>query len=418
MGFLEGIGGKPNVQSLKEKGDVEGLVRALSNKDPWVRCQAARALGELRDQRAVAPLLRIAESDTEPRVRTYAVEALTNFRDQRSVTVLIGALDNPGLRDKAAESLGAINDPSCVAPLLEIIRNPGDRRRLYAAKVLGLMGGPGSVQPLKVALEDKSWAVHHEAAKALETIARASENPSVRSDISAALEKAERERSNEYRKFRNFESLKAGEFAYSVTVAAGAIRWPEVCCLCLDPAETTCEVTAYDASAMRDVSVQGLPYCRFCYNLDLTALDTRTIIRSSAVEMDLHDSNVTFRFKNAEYGKRFEQANQTRQPTVVDRTGGRGVKTEGLKEIIMIKQGPPADEPYVIEILRALHPELADRQLLITTETSGSFAPDDLYVITRLRMRKGEGFDIAGKTIFQQYRDKQGNQGYLVFVYE
>jgi hypothetical protein len=84
----------------------------------------------------------------------------------------------------------------------------------------------------------------------------------------------------------------------------------------------------------------------------------------------------------------------------------------------VIKQGPRADEPYVVDVLRALRPELADRSLLVTTETSGSFAPDDLYVITRLRMRKGEGFDIAGKTIFQQYKDKQGNQGYLVFVYE
>ena len=84
----------------------------------------------------------------------------------------------------------------------------------------------------------------------------------------------------------------------------------------------------------------------------------------------------------------------------------------------MIRQGPPADEPYVIEILRALHPELADRQLLVTTEISGSFAPDEIYVITRVMMRKGKDFDIAGKTMFQQYKDRQGNQGYLVFVYE
>jgi hypothetical protein len=107
-----------------------------------------------------------------------------------------------------------------------------------------------------------------------------------------------------------------------------------------------------------------------------------------------------------------------KQPTVESRTEGRGVKTEGLKEIIVIKQGPPADQQYVTEVLQALHPELAGRSITVHTRTSGDFAPDDLYVITTLRLQKGEGFDIAGKTIFQQYKDKQGNQGYLVFVYE
>jgi hypothetical protein len=107
-----------------------------------------------------------------------------------------------------------------------------------------------------------------------------------------------------------------------------------------------------------------------------------------------------------------------RKPTVESRTEGRGVKIEGLKEIIVIKQGPPADQQYVMEVLQALHPELAGRSITVHTRTSGNFAPDEIYVITTLMLEKGKDFDIAGKTIFQQYRDKQNNQGYLVFVYE
>jgi len=105
-------------------------------------------------------------------------------------------------------------------------------------------------------------------------------------------------------------------------------------------------------------------------------------------------------------------------PTVETRTRGREVKIEGLKEIIVIKQGLPADQPYVREVLQTLHPELAGRDLAVHTRMSGNFAPDERYVITTLMLEKGKDCDIAGKTIFQQYKDKQNNQGYLVFVYE
>lgn len=105
-------------------------------------------------------------------------------------------------------------------------------------------------------------------------------------------------------------------------------------------------------------------------------------------------------------------------PTVETKTGGQGVKTEDLKEVMVIKQGPPADQQYVMEVLQALHPELTGRDLTVHTRTSGNFAPDEIYVITTLMLEKGNDFDISGKTIFQQYRDKQDHQGYLVFVYE
>jgi hypothetical protein len=105
-------------------------------------------------------------------------------------------------------------------------------------------------------------------------------------------------------------------------------------------------------------------------------------------------------------------------PTVESRTQGQAVKTEGLREVMMIKQGPSADQQYIKEVLQALHPELAGMDLTVHTKTSGNFAPDEIYVITTLMLEKGKDFDISGKTVFQQYRDKQGHQGYLVFVYE
>jgi len=45
MGFLDTLRGKPDVKRLKERSDVEGLVRALSHEDWTVRSGAAEALG-------------------------------------------------------------------------------------------------------------------------------------------------------------------------------------------------------------------------------------------------------------------------------------------------------------------------------------------------------------------------------------
>ena len=36
--------GPPNIEKLKEKRDVEGLIKALRHKDAKIRCDAAEAL--------------------------------------------------------------------------------------------------------------------------------------------------------------------------------------------------------------------------------------------------------------------------------------------------------------------------------------------------------------------------------------
>jgi hypothetical protein len=94
------------------------------------------------------------------------------------------------------------------------------------------------------------------------------------------------------------------------------------------------------------------------------------------------------------------------------------VKVQGLREIILIKEGAPASEEYIVEVLAALCPEVVSiKNLMIYPETSGNFTPDETYVITRLIIRKGKNFDIVGKTQLQQYTDKQGQHGWLVYVY-
>lgn len=78
MSFIKALfgGGKPDVDALKTRGDVPGLIAALrDSKDANVRRAAAEALGELGDQRAKLPLHGALEDD-DMAVRVAAQSAL------------------------------------------------------------------------------------------------------------------------------------------------------------------------------------------------------------------------------------------------------------------------------------------------------------------------------------------------------
>jgi len=74
---------KPNVEKMKAQGDVEGLVKALKHKDYLVAAEAAKALGVIRDARAVEPLMQ-AREDKDSGVRKAAKESLEKLEAKRS----------------------------------------------------------------------------------------------------------------------------------------------------------------------------------------------------------------------------------------------------------------------------------------------------------------------------------------------
>jgi ATP-dependent DNA helicase RecQ len=77
--------------TLGESGDpahVPELVAALNHENGNVRRIAASALGKLRDQRAVEPLMALLSAEEKPQVRQYAVKALGAIGDPRAWTLL------------------------------------------------------------------------------------------------------------------------------------------------------------------------------------------------------------------------------------------------------------------------------------------------------------------------------------------
>ena len=105
---------KPNIEKLKEKKDVESLIKALQYKgDLDVRSEAVEAVGKIGDKRAVEPLIQ-ALNDENKYVREGAALALAEIGDKRAVEPLIQALNDKdeNVRAEAADTLGFGNVPT------------------------------------------------------------------------------------------------------------------------------------------------------------------------------------------------------------------------------------------------------------------------------------------------------------------
>lgn len=140
--------GPPNIEKLKEKGDIEGLLRALGSASPTVL------------------------SPKELAIRVQAATALGNFGDDRVVQALMEVVTSEhgwqrDIQAAAAQALGAIGDPSAADTLGAALRDPRDHRafrREAAQALLRLRQGAG-IPHLVAALrgyghEDAAAALH------------------------------------------------------------------------------------------------------------------------------------------------------------------------------------------------------------------------------------------------------------------
>jgi len=161
--------GPPDVNKLKAKQNVNGLIKALNYQKDWmVRKAAAEALGEIKDSRAVEPLS-AALKDSNEWVRWHAAEALGKI-GASAVEPLIVALkdrDQKNAHRAVAEALGRIGTPA-VEPLIVALKDRDQNVRCAAAEALGKIKDARAVEPLIAALKDTD--VRARAAGALKDI--------------------------------------------------------------------------------------------------------------------------------------------------------------------------------------------------------------------------------------------------------
>ncbi|MDO4717449.1 MAG: HEAT repeat domain-containing protein [Propionibacteriaceae bacterium] len=158
-------------EALLEMGSAAicALITALNDcTRVELGCLICELLGNIRDPRAVKPLLGCARS-AEPELQRSAVAALGRIGDPAALPTLSDSLNSLawGVPQTAAQAMGAIGDPSAIAPLVSALNSRSSWTRRAAAEALGVLGGAESVAGLVAALADPSPDVRRAAAAAL-----------------------------------------------------------------------------------------------------------------------------------------------------------------------------------------------------------------------------------------------------------
>ena len=145
-------------------------IAALRDDDWVIREEAARLLGQLKDPRAVAPLVSLLR-DQDRSVREAAVDALRAI-GVPAVEALGACLTESDLavQEAAAAVLATIADERVLTPLLLALRSSDWIVRMHAAQAFGRVKRADTVEALIPLLQDKVKAVREEAATALAAI--------------------------------------------------------------------------------------------------------------------------------------------------------------------------------------------------------------------------------------------------------
>jgi HEAT repeat protein len=200
---------------LRCEETVMPLVNALRDDSVTVSKAAILALGDVGSRQAVLPLGAVLADHDKEDLHALAVTVLGAIGGPEVDITLLRALEGPhsGVRSRAAlalgerrtaaavvpltellkdsdeclravaaSSLGLIGDIRAAAGLIEALDDPAATVRSVAASSLGCLGDCRAVRPLERALGDESRAVRQQAAAALSKIGRNKESLKVESE--------------------------------------------------------------------------------------------------------------------------------------------------------------------------------------------------------------------------------------------
>jgi HEAT repeat protein len=141
---------------IRDTRAVEPLIAALTDTSSSVRSIAAKSLGEIRDTRAVEPLIaalrdNAALRDKDPRLRREA--AYESGRKKRNPGHRVTDTDSDVLQLSVINALGDIRDRRAVGPLINALNDKlGKVRRRAGRALASLSDDPRAASALLAAL--------------------------------------------------------------------------------------------------------------------------------------------------------------------------------------------------------------------------------------------------------------------------
>ena len=159
------------VQVNEDLGLVQARIEALTDAGSWnERAAAAERLGRIGHSAAVLPLIATLQDQSEDKqVKSVASLALRNIRDPRAISPLVEALawDDAAIGQAVADTLEGFM-PQAVPALLDVLKSSKtDSQRYWAVRILGASTDSETTGPLIAALQDRSEKVRAEAARSL-----------------------------------------------------------------------------------------------------------------------------------------------------------------------------------------------------------------------------------------------------------
>lgn len=185
-----------SILALPDEESVTHLIPLLSDRDEFVRREAAYALGKTRGSNAVAPLIDRLLTDKQDGVRGAAAVALGEISDAMAVSALAAVINsqteeagskknpkskkekNPFVLRAAAHSLGQIGSRAAVPALIAALQDEkaDDDVRRESAGALGLIGDPSSIPALRTALTARDPYLSKAAHEAIQEILKSKAN--------------------------------------------------------------------------------------------------------------------------------------------------------------------------------------------------------------------------------------------------
>ncbi|MBW2276432.1 MAG: HEAT repeat domain-containing protein [Deltaproteobacteria bacterium] len=168
--------------STEERRDSIGLLRALHSEavvpvlkaaltfdDDWIRVECNGALADFGEQRAVAELMDLLESQN-PRLRIAAMRGLNGLNVQGALLSCVRSLadQHPEVRRMAVTFLGWHRSPQTIGALAVLLKDEKTAVRVAAAEALGQIESDKTIFPLIRALGDGKSEVRRAAKQVLE----------------------------------------------------------------------------------------------------------------------------------------------------------------------------------------------------------------------------------------------------------
>ncbi len=123
--------------AMEPRPRLRGALAALDARRPAVRAAAAQLLAELGDEVALRPLLVAAVRDADADVRGAAIDAVVSLGHPDAAVPLVKALGSatPRIVANAAHALGELGDRRALVYVVKRMSGGGDSPRVFAAFV-------------------------------------------------------------------------------------------------------------------------------------------------------------------------------------------------------------------------------------------------------------------------------------------